>query len=63
MAACCLLDSWNSPAQASRWCAGATAGQGSSAQGMIKEDNALGMLQKTFPKEVRYANKAMNDDR
>ncbi|KAL3137125.1 hypothetical protein ABBQ32_006698 [Trebouxia sp. C0010 RCD-2024] len=42
--------------------AGLSEGQGTSeGQSLIKEDNALSMLQRAFPKEVKYANKPLND--
>ncbi|KAL3148469.1 hypothetical protein ABBQ38_013914 [Trebouxia sp. C0009 RCD-2024] len=42
--------------------AGLSEGQGTSGgQPLIKEDNALSMLQRAFPKEVKYANKPLND--
>lgn len=42
--------------------AGLSEGQGTSGgQVLIKEDNALSMLQRAFPKEVKYASKALND--
>lgn len=42
---------------------GPSEGQCTSGQALIKEDNALSMLQREFPKEVKYASKTVHDGR